>query len=348
MATRLGTRHVPAEIEEREIGERLPEVVEHAEQVLLRSAPAPLLRLSQAVRQHRTKVVLTGEGSDEIFLGYDLYKETKVRLLWGRDPGAGWRAAPLGRLHGASPGAALRPELVREFYGLGLDDPGRPEFSHLIRWSASARVARLFSPEFAARSGGEDPSASLVASLPEKVRRWRPLARAQYIEMETLLAGYLLSAQGDRMLLANGVEGRFPFLDHRLIEYAARLPDRLKLRRLREKWILRRYAARWLPPGVLDRPKFPYRAPVAGALAGPSAPAWSAEALAPESLREVGVFDAEKVKRLVSRIAAQPAAASEADGRALIAVATTQLLGRQFLRPRPIAQADLDAVEIIP
>jgi asparagine synthase (glutamine-hydrolysing) len=348
VASQLGTRHVSAEVAEREIGELLPAVIEHGEQVLLRSAPAPLLRLSASVRQHATRVVLTGEGSDEIFLGYDLYKETKVRQFWGRSPGGAWRAAHLGRLHASQPRPPIGADLLREFYGVGLDRLDAVEFSHLVRWGASGRVARFFSPEFAARTEQEDPVESLVRSLPARVHRWRPLARAQYIEMETLLSGYLLSAQGDRMLMANAVEGRFPFLDHRLIEYAARLPDTLKLRRLREKYVLREYARRWLPPHVLERPKFPYRAPVADALVGPAAPAWSAEAFAPESVRALGVFDPEKVRRLVAKLEARPAAATEADGMALMAIASTQLLGRALRRPRPIATAELAAVEMMP
>jgi asparagine synthase (glutamine-hydrolysing) len=165
--------------------------------------------------------------------------------------------------------------------------------------------------------------------------------------METLLSGYLLSAQGDRMLMANGVEGRFPFLDHRLIERAARLPDRLKLRRLREKWVLREVAARWLPPRDAARPKFPYRAPIAAALVGPDAPAWSAEAFAPESVRALGVFDPDKVLRLVRKVAASPAGASEADASALVAIATTHLLGRAFREPALVAAPHLAAVELV-
>jgi asparagine synthase (glutamine-hydrolysing) len=347
VARTLGTRHVAAEVGGREVGELMPAVVAHAEQIVLRSAPAPLLRLSAAVREDGTRVVLTGEGSDEIFLGYDLYKETKVRQFWGRSPRAAWRAAHLGRLHAAQPRPPVRPELLREFYGAGLDRLDRVEFSHLVRWSASGRIARFFSPEFAARAFGENPVESLVRSLPRYVHAWRPLARAQYLEMETLLSGYLLSAQGDRMLHANGVEGRFPFLDHRVIELAARLPDRLKLRALRDKWVLRAYGRRWLPPDVTERPKFPYRAPVADALVGPDAPAWSAEAFAPESLREVGVFDPDKVRRLVAKVEARPGDATEADATALMAVASTHLLARAVRRPRRIGPAETAAVELI-
>ena len=186
----------------------------------------------------------------------------------------------------------------------------------------------------------------MLATVPEDVRRWRPLARAQYLEMQTLLAGYLLSAQGDRMLMANSVEGRFPFLDHRLIDFAAALPDGLKLRGLKGKWLLRRYAARWLPSAIIDRPKFPYRAPIAAALTGPLAPAWAHELLGRDALRKVGVFDESKVERFVAKLAQRTAAPSEADSHALAAVATTQLLADQLLPPPPVPLAQVEAVEL--
>jgi asparagine synthase (glutamine-hydrolysing) len=149
--------------------------------------------------------------------------------------------------------------------------------------------------------------------------------------METLLTGYLLSAQGDRVQMAHGVETRFPFLDRAVLELAARIPPRLKLRGLREKWILRRCARRWLPEALLLRVKFPYRAPVAPGLAGPVAAPWTEEAFAPERLREVGVFDGEKVARLRARLAARPEAATEVEAMALMAVASTQLLASIFV-----------------
>jgi asparagine synthase (glutamine-hydrolysing) len=286
------------------------------------------------------KVVLTGEGSDEAFLGYDLFKETKVRQFWARDPAARWRASLLRRLYPSLP--PLRdggPALLEQFYGVGLDEPGRTGFSHLVRWASSGRVLRFCSAEFLARTAAVDPVGRVLAALPERVHRWRPLARAQYLEMETLLSGYLLSAQGDRMQMAHAVEARFPFLDHRVLELAARLPERLKLRGLREKVLLRRYAERWLPRSLVARTKFPYRAPVAAALLGSRAAAWRQEALSPEALREVGVFDPDKVGRLYAKVARLPASTSEADGMALMAVASTQLLARAFLgRGSPVAR----------
>ena len=84
-------------------------------------------------------------------------------------------------------------------------------------------------------------------TLAEGFSGFTPLGRAQYLEVKTFLQGYLLHSQGDRMLMAHSVEGRFPFLDHRIVEFAARLPDRLRLRVLREKYLLRRAVAPLLP-----------------------------------------------------------------------------------------------------
>jgi asparagine synthase (glutamine-hydrolysing) len=237
-------------------------------------------------------------------------------------------------------------ELLQQFFAIGLEDPTSPAFSHLPRWAASGRILRFFSRSFAERTADEDPVASVLASLPAKLRGWRLQARAQYLEMQTLLAGYLLSAQGDRMLMGNSVEGRFPFLDHRLVEFAAALPERLKLRGLAEKWILKRYAARWVPKAILERKKFPYRAPIAAALTGPEAPAWTRELLSREAARKVGVFDEEKVEKLVAKLSARGGVASEADSQAVIAVATTHLLADQLLPPAPVPMHEVEAVDL--
>ena len=346
VARALATDHRSVTVTSREIGELLPEVVFHAEQVLVRSAPAPLFMLSGLVNEHQTRVVLTGEGADEIFLGYDLYREARIRQFWSRQPGSAYRPALLRRMYSYLPLNSQGDELLAQFFGMGLERPEAPHFSHLPRWTASGRTLRFLSADFAERTASEDPTVSLVASLPDRVSTWRPLARAQYIEMQTLLSGYLLGAQGDRMLMAHSVEGRFPFLDHRLIEFAASLPESLKLRGLKEKWILKRYAARWVPKRVLRRTKFPYRAPVASVLTGRRRPAWAEQLMSREAIRQTGIFDADKVGRLVSKLSAKNVIPSEADSQAIIAVATTQLLAEQFLTPSVVAQSDIDAVDL--
>src|SRR5690606_4930836 len=106
-------------------------------------------------------------------------------------------------------------------------------FSHRPRMSMAARAGQFLSPTLRAAMTA-DPAEQLVEKLPAAFDSWSGLAQAQYLEMKTLMAGYLLSSQGDRMLMANGVEGRFPFLDHEVVEFANRLDPRLKMRVLNE------------------------------------------------------------------------------------------------------------------
>jgi asparagine synthase (glutamine-hydrolysing) len=346
VADDLHTQHKSIRIGDRDIGDLLPEVVEHAEQVLLRSAPAPLFRLSRLVRSCDTKVVLTGEGSDEIFWGYDLYKETKVRQFWARQPDSRFRYRLFGRLYPYLPVNQQQPEMLRQFFGIGLDQPDSVAFSHLIRWTNSGRIARFLSRDFEERLGSHDPVAELLAAVPAEVKTWPPLPRAQFVEMQTLLSGYLLSAQGDRMLMGNSVEGRFPFLDHRVIELAARLPPSLKLKVLVEKYILKRYAERWVPREVFQRSKQPYRAPVGKSLAGPTAAPWAAERLSRRAVDEVGVFDGAKVEKLLQKLGTQAGPPSEADNMAAVAVASTQLLAHSFLRDYPVSARVAAGVEV--
>lgn len=342
VATSLATKHHAISATSELGGELLPEVVRYAEQVLIRAAPAPLLALSRSVRENGVKVVLTGEGSDEVLLGYDLYRETRARIFWARQPASRCRPALLRRLYPYLPMAAQGEAVLRHVYGVGLDRPDAPGFSHLVRWTATSHLNRLFAPDFAAAVADEDPVATVIATMPDRARRWRPLARAQWLEMHTLLAGNLLGAQGDRMLMGGSVEGRFPFLDHRLIDFAARLPDGLKLRGLAGKWVLQRYAAGKIPPAVLARPKFPYRAPPV--CAGAAAPSWARELLAPEAIRKVGIFDPDKVRRLVAKLEGA-AAASEVDSMGITAVATGQLLAH-VLRHGPPPASAVEAVSL--
>ena len=107
------------------------------------------------------------------------------------------------------------PAFVRNFYGQGLDQPELAWFSHLPRWDTTAR-AKLFYSDAVASQLREQAMDTLAASLPPGISRWDGFNRAQYLEAKSLMAGYLLCSQGDRMLMANSVEGRFPFLDHRV------------------------------------------------------------------------------------------------------------------------------------
>ena len=124
--------------------------------------------------------------------------------------------------------------------------------SRICRGSATPPAQRCsFRAIWRGSSATMTRSTSCVRGLPAEFGRWHPLDQAQYLETAHLLPGYILSSQGDRVAMANAVEGRFPFLDHRVVEFAARIPPQLKMRGLREKHILREAHGR--PAAAADR-----------------------------------------------------------------------------------------------
>jgi asparagine synthase (glutamine-hydrolysing) len=338
LVEQLGSEHHELAITRADIAEVFPQVIRHAERPLLRTAPAPLMLLAKFVREHGMRVVLTGEGADELLAGYDLFREARVRRFWAREPGSQLRPRLLDRLYpylARSPAAARA--MAREFFARDLDRADAPDFAHGPRWRSASALHRLFTPQLRAQLADRDIAAELVATFPPELASWDPLARDQYVEIRTLLSGYLLSAQGDRMAMAGSVDGRFPFLDAEVIALACRLPADCKLRVLDEKHVLKRLAAHLVPPAILRRPKQPYRAPDALAFCGELRPAWIDEVLDVQAIAECGVFDARAVAQLWTKCRAAPGQLSNADNMAITGVLSTQLLYREVVRARDIA-----------
>lgn len=333
VAAAVKSRHVVQGIGPGDIARVFPDVVRHAETPLVRTAPAPLYLLSQLVREHGVKVVLTGEGSDEVFYGYDLFKDTIVRLLCWRRPKSGWPPRLLDGLYPEVAPARQRGEFWRRYF-LSAGSPDDPLFSHVPRFRLAARIKDFYTADFRAGLGRFDPLAELREQLPAGFARWSPLARAAYLEVTTLLSPYLLSSQGDRMAMAHGIESRVPFLDHRLFEFAAGLPARTKLRGLREKDILRRCAAQVLPPTVVRRRKQAYRAPDVPAFFDGRPPEYVEELLDPDSLSRTGIFQPAAVAALARRCRTGRAL-SVWENQALVAILSTQLWHRAFLGASP-------------
>jgi len=342
---RLGSEHHEVVVSRRDIADAFPAVVAHAERPILRTAPAPLFLLSGLVQRHGIKVVLTGEGADELFAGYDLFREAKVRRFWARQPGSRLRPRLLERLY---PYLARSPvanqAMARQFFGRNLARAAEPGFGHEPRWHTTGALKRLLSRDVQSAIAGRDAAAELLATLPEAFPRWSFLAQDQYLEIRTLLSGYLLSSQGDRMLMAHSVEGRFPFLDRDVAALANRLPADYKLRVLDEKHVLKRAARDLIPPEIVARPKQPYRAPDALSFVGdPKQPqlsnsaGWVDELLDEPALRASGIFDPPAVRALAGkcRERAPLGQLSNSDNMALVGVLSTQLLHHQFVARRP-------------
>jgi asparagine synthase (glutamine-hydrolysing) len=331
VAADVRSRHAVQRIGRGDIARVFPDVVRHTETPLVRTAPAPLYLLSRIVREQGIKVVLTGEGSDEVFLGYDLFKETIIRLLCWQRPESRWPPRLLDGLYPGIAPATGKGDFWRGYF-MGAGSADDPLFSHLPRFQLTARIKDFYSAEFRAGLGRFDPLAELRAGLPTGFGAWSPLTRAAYLEMTTLLASYLLSSQGDRMAMAHGIEARVPYLDHRLFEFAAALPARSKLRGLREKDILRRWgdSTGLVPPAVTHRRKQPYRAPDVPAFFDGRPPEYVEALLDPASLAGTGIFDPQAVAGLVRRCRAGRAVGFR-ESQALVAILSTELWHREFL-----------------
>ena len=330
----LRTDHSSFACSSSDIAEVFPEVIWHAEQPVLRTAPAPMFLLSRLVRESGFKVVLTGEGADEVLGGYDIFKEAKIRRFWARDVASRWRPLLLKRLYPYMDGIQRQsPAYLQHFFRVSESDLASPFFSHLPRWELTARLKLLLSDEV--RSELRDYSAfdDLERALPARYGAWRPFNQAEFLETTGLLPGYILSSQGDRMAMAHSVEGRFPFLDHRVVDFAAKLPPNLKMKGLTEKYLLKRAFSRDVPQSILKRTKQPYRAPEGKCFFGPHAPEWVEEALSHRAIQSCGIFDARAVGVLADKFkSGRPV--STKDNMALTGVLSTQLLVDQFSRGR--------------
>jgi asparagine synthase (glutamine-hydrolysing) len=331
MAQFLGTDHHVVYCDYADIGRIFPDVIWHTEMPMVRTAPAPLFLLSKLVNQHNLKVVLTGEGADELLGGYNIYKEAKVRRFWAQNPESAMRPLLLQRLYPyvanlSSGGSAY----LTAFFKERLTDLDAPDYSHVIRWRNTARLKRFFSDEMKAALAGTEGTPIEDVSLNEAFLDWEPLARAQYLEITIFLSQYLLSAQGDRVAMAHSVEGRMPFLDHHVIEFCNQLPPNFKLRGLQEKYLLKRAVTHLLPEETWRRTKRPYRAPIHHSFFNESTPDYVRELLSPTDVERRGLFKPRAVTQLIKKIE-RGIPLGENDDMALVGILSSQLVHRLFV-----------------
>ncbi len=332
MANRLGTEHLSLEVSASDIAGIFPETIWHGEKPILRSGPAPLFLLSKLVRDSGYKVVVTGEGSDEILAGYDLFRETRVRSFMARDSGSTKRRRTPELLYpwmARSPGSS--PSFASAFFGRHLDTQD-PAMSHRPRWDSTIAIQRMLHPDFLLKFEQYRSDEELIASMPPDCSSWDPVSRAQWLEFKTLLPGYILSSQGDRMLMANSVEGRFPFLDRAVIDLANSIPTSHKLLALDEKHLLKKIFADLVPESILRRPKQPYRAPDASNFFSGGLPEWLPELVSEKAVKETGVFSSSAVNAFFKKcISVQGKGMSNTDNMRAIAILSTQLAHRFFI-----------------
>ena len=326
----LNTQHSDVPCSYQDIAQIFPEVIRHTEQPILRTAPAPFFLLSKLVRESGFKVVLTGEGADEMLGGYDIFKEAKIREFWGRNASSQWRPLLLKRLYPYMDGIQRQsPAYLKNFFRVSEQDLASPFFSHLPRWELTAKLKMMLSDAAQSELRHQNALTELESELPSWFKSMGSFSKAEYLEAMYLLPGYILSSQGDRMAMANSVEGRYPFLDFRVVEFAAKLPSSLKMKVLNQKYLLKKAAGGMIPSSILHRHKQPYRAPD-GKSFFHSPNDYVDDLLSSERIERDGVFDVGSVNALVAKFKLGRAT-SVKDNMALVGVLSTQLLIQQFI-----------------
>ncbi len=309
-------------------------VLWHGERPILRTAPVPLYLLSKLVREKGIVVVLTGEGADEIFGGYDIFKEALIRTFLSRQPQSSIRPLLLGSLYKDVFGNNGFKQSTISFFSQGLQQVSDPLFSHLIRWNNTKRIKALYSDEVKDELKNYDCIQELKAMLPETFYSRDMLGKAQYLEIILFLSNYLLSSQGDRVAMANSIEIRFPYLDHNLVDFMAKVPSVWKILGLNEKHILKSTFKGILPDTITTRTKHPYRAPVSQALFSSNSGDFYSEHLTTDRIKYHNIFNPEAVFYLRKKME-KSSAHSEIDSMALAGLLSTQIVADQFIAKFP-------------
>ena len=294
-------------IDENDFFGALPRLIWHEDEPVAHPSSVPLYFVSELARQH-VKVVLTGEGSDELLAGYGKYPRALVN----------WRAAAA---YGVLPhpvrswiADTIVPRLpanVRRYASRSFMSMERtPEAMFFDNFAAIglARQHDLLTARFADSTPAQlyGPSRQYF-DAPNG--RSTVLDRLLYTDLKTYLVELLMKQ--DQMSMAASIESRVPFLDHKLVEFAAALPPRLKLRGFTTKWILREAVKSIVPPEILSRPKMGFPVPFGNWMRGQ----WSAVArdvlLDPRS-RQRGIVEPAAVERLIAAHASGAANGSDA------------------------------------
>lgn len=260
----INSNHRSIKITKRDIADNFEKTVEHSETHLFRTAPVPMFLLSKMVKESGHKVVFTGEGADEIFMGYDIFAENRIRRFWSKEIKSKFRPMLLKRLYSYLP-QFNNPryfELIKEFYLKNLNDLDNIFYSHLVRWDQFHLIKHFFK-EDKCSNHYEETMTNLSKIYNSNLKKTSYDRAAQIIEIETLLSNYLLSSQGDRMSMANGVEGRYPYLDDKLSLAISNISTNKKLKNFKLKNLLRDSFNGMIPDEILNRPKIAYQAPEA-------------------------------------------------------------------------------------
>lgn len=304
MIQKINSDHAFINITNKKIDDALPQAVYHAERPIFRTAAVPLFLLSEKVRENNIKVVLTGEGADELLYGYDSYKELKMLKFWSKFPNSKLRPLLIKKLY-----PHLNHYNNNDMYGLMkmyyegfLGDFENPLASLNIRIHNNKAIENYFNKDYNISFQKDTIINHVKKSLPANYDSWDIYQKNQFLEMKTLLSGYLLSSQGDRMSLAHSIEGRYPFLDHRIVDSLFYANDEYKMKGLSQKHLLRDSYSREIPDSIINRPKKPYIAPDLSSFFRDGKPTENTSFFLNDSIvKDYGIWDPKYVARFIGK-----------------------------------------------
>jgi asparagine synthase (glutamine-hydrolysing) len=290
-AARLGVQHHVVDIGRGGLAPHFERSIWHGEIAVANSHGIAKLLLSEAAARH-VKVVLTGEGADEALAGYNVFPHLQLLEAVRRDPAdATLRRAVAGFVRTVGPSGGVQKVVRFRQYERISQLFGCYPYAMVRALDLEPWVGRLVSPPFRTATSGADPIADIASRI--GVGRMAGLGAVsghQYYAFKTNLPQYILACLGDRAEMANSIEGRVPFLDHELVEFACRLPARLKVRDGSGKWVLRQ-AMRDHLPAMHDSMKRPFMAPSAETLGLDRGDGHLAPFLDRATTSRIGIFD---------------------------------------------------------
>lgn len=276
MAEHLGTIHHETEFTSDDIISRLRDAVVCAETPLKESYNTCSLALSALAHETGHKVVLTGEGADELFAGYVGYRLDATGARCPGDPD--------------DIETMLENELRQQLWG-------QADFFYERDYLAFREIkGSLYSEAVASRLSAFDCTRQPVVDI-TKLRNRHPLHQRSYVDFKLRMSDHLLADHGDRVTYANSIEARYPFLDLDLIEFIRTIPPTLLIKDATEKYLLRRVADKYLPPSVARREKFGFVAPGSPYLLRQDID-WINDLMSPERVRRQNYFNPDVVERL--------------------------------------------------
>ncbi len=287
VAEKFGTRHHEIFVKPQEFRDFIPSLVWHMDEPVTESAAISLYFVSKLAREHVT-VVLSGEGSDEVFGGYPIYKYMQTLESYRRLPGALRRNL-------------INPALNRlggkwQKYTLLSDQPLNERYLGVSFYETPTKDA-LYRPELKSVFNGHGMP-GLIQRYYERTAGLDPLHQMMYLDVKSWLPDDLL-IKADKMTMATSAELRVPFLDHRLVEFGGRIPTRYRIKGWETKYILKKAMENLLPREILYRGKMGFPTPLARMFQGELRP-YVADVLGSERFLDRGYFRPEAVRSLVS------------------------------------------------